>query len=104
MSAPSVSSIADNPKVLEAEASGRSTPLEKCHESTKKPSKDFGIFPVPSHLQYDPLQPSEFGLALNFGFAFASTFSEYSNTSTFLFLTQLPQSCSKFVLLSTTSQ
>lgn len=44
----------------------------------KKPgiARDLGLFPVPKHLRYDPDAPPSFGLALNVGFAFASTFSE----------------------------
>jgi hypothetical protein len=38
--------------------------------------KDFGLIPVPRHLRYDPTKPVHFGLLLNFGFGFASTFSE----------------------------
>ena len=73
---PSTVSTTDIQKAHEAEDSGRATPVKGFHESVKEVGKDFGIFPVPSHLQYDPQQPNEFGLALNFGFAFASTFSE----------------------------
>jgi hypothetical protein len=39
-------------------------------------TKDFGFLPIPRHLQYDPSKPPRFGLALNIGFGFASTFSE----------------------------
>ena len=38
--------------------------------------KDFGFIPVPRHLRYNPTKPFHFGLLLNIGFGFASTFSE----------------------------
>ena len=38
--------------------------------------KDFAFIPVPRHLRYDPTKPFHFGLLLNIGFGFASTFSE----------------------------
>ena len=41
--------------------------------------KDFGFIPVPRHLRYDPTKPFHFGLLLNIGFGFASTFSECFN-------------------------
>ena len=40
--------------------------------------KDFGFIPVPRHLRYDPKKPFHFGLLLNIGFGFASTFSQCS--------------------------
>ena len=39
--------------------------------------KDFGFIPVPRHLRYNPTKPFHFGLLLNIGFGFASTFSEW---------------------------
>lgn len=39
--------------------------------------KDFGLFPVPQRLRYDPEKPFHFGLFLNFAFGFVGTFSEY---------------------------
>ena len=39
--------------------------------------KDFGIIPVPRYLRYDVTKPFHFGLLLNIGFGFISTFSEY---------------------------
>ena len=39
--------------------------------------KDFGFIPVPRHLRYNPTKPFHFGLLLNIGFGFVSTFSEW---------------------------
>ena len=39
-------------------------------------TKDFGFIPIPRHLRYDPKKAFHFGLFLNIGFGFASTFSE----------------------------
>ena len=39
-------------------------------------TKDFGFIPIPRHLRYDLKKPFYFGLSLNIGFGFASTFSE----------------------------
>ena len=41
--------------------------------------KDFGFIPIPRHLRYNPTKPFHFGLLLNIGFGFASTFSECFN-------------------------
>ena len=40
-------------------------------------TKEFGFLPIPRHLRYDPTKPFHFGLLLNIGFGFASTFSEF---------------------------
>ncbi|KAI0352564.1 MFS general substrate transporter [Trametes cingulata] len=37
-------------------------------------TKDFGLFPIPRRLQYDPEHPAHFGLAMNVTFGLASTF------------------------------
>ena len=39
-------------------------------------TKDFGFMLIPRHLRYDSNKPFYFGLFLNIGFGFASTFSE----------------------------
>ena len=43
------------------------------HDSTPR---DFGLFPVPRRLRYDPQKPFYFGTMLNLSFGFASTFSK----------------------------
>ena len=40
-------------------------------------TKEFGFLLIPLHLRYDPTKPFHFGLLLNIGFGFASTFSEF---------------------------
>ena len=37
--------------------------------------KDFGLFPIPQHLRYDPNNPIHFGLLMNIAFGLFSTFS-----------------------------
>lgn len=51
---------------------GTDTPIPVQFEHTK----DFGFLPIPRRLRYDPVKPPHFGLGLNIGFGFASTFSK----------------------------
>ncbi|KAG6825945.1 hypothetical protein H0H92_001755 [Tricholoma furcatifolium] len=43
-------------------------------EDYKAIPTDFGLIPIPRRLRYDPEKPFHFGLLLNVGFGFASTF------------------------------
>ena len=57
------------------------TPATGHNDPEHKPAydsipKDFGIFPVPRRLRYDPQKPFYFGTMLNLSFGFASTFSK----------------------------
>ena len=69
-------------------------------------AKDLGFLPIPRHLQYDPTHPFHFGLLLNIGFGFASTFSEclpFYLVFDWLSITILT-SCCKSLLLSALAQ
>ena len=85
---------------LKIESAGSGSEVPERHYT-----KDFGLIPIPRHLQYDPSKPFHFGIALNVAFGFASTFSE----SDAFFLVYragnkthpIDDSCRKLVLLST---
>jgi hypothetical protein len=40
-------------------------------------TRDFGFFPIPRHLRYDPHKPPRLGLAMNVAFSFFSSFSMF---------------------------
>lgn len=45
----------------------------------KSTTYDFGLFPIPHQLRYDPEKPFKFTLLLNIMFGLGSTFSEHCN-------------------------
>ena len=81
-----------------APAAGHNDPVT--HDSIPK---DFGLFPVPRRLRYDPQKPFYFGTMLNLSFGFASTFSKVFARQRYVELMERSdRSCSKLVLLSAT--
>ncbi|KAG6828660.1 hypothetical protein H0H92_007129 [Tricholoma furcatifolium] len=56
-------------------AAARSDVPQRKDDALKSSSTDFGFIPIPRRLRYDPERPFHFGLFLNVGFGFASTFS-----------------------------
>ena len=66
-----------------------------------RPVRDFGIFPIPERLRYDPARPPQVGMLLNIVFAFTSTFGMLSIAARYQFraqITELSRSHSKLVL------
>ncbi|KAG9126690.1 hypothetical protein FRC07_002383 [Ceratobasidium sp. 392] len=51
----------------------QTNPAQAAKEAIRK--LDFGFLPIPARLQYDPDNPSHFGLALNIFFGAACTLS-----------------------------
>lgn len=68
----------DDAHDLKIESAGSGSEVPERHYT-----KDFGLIPIPRHLQYDPSKPFHFGIALNVAFGFASTFSESDASSFF---------------------
>lgn len=79
---------------------------EKLQHITTEPyeiiTRDFDLIPIPKRLRYDPLKPFHFGIVLNVGFGFASTFSEYypRTVAWYTVLMASCYSCREFILLS----
>lgn len=65
---PSTTIANDSPKSQEESLGHRSS-------ETKLRTRDFGIFPIPEHLQHRLDRPFHFGLTLNIAFGVFSTFS-----------------------------
>ncbi|KAF8187757.1 MFS superfamily [Pholiota molesta] len=73
-----------SPTATITDPNGHTMKVEEVNDKLQQPAstgatelrftKDFGFLPIPRHLQYDPSTPPRFGLALNIGFGFASTF------------------------------
>lgn len=82
----------------------KTTPtVQQNSNSSDLTQKDFGMFPVPIRLRYDPSKPFHFGVFLNVSFGIASTFGMFElHVATGQapgLTTQQPFSCSKLVLL-----
>ena len=64
-----------HPKANSNTVSTDSDPLELDHHYPL--TRDFGLFPIPRHLRYDPQKPPRLSLAMNVAFGFFSSFSTF---------------------------